>query len=193
MQQTKIGIVGMVAYASVLAAAVGGGLWLLILNRRRFGELEKLVLVAILAALAGKLTEQMTGIPRAGDMVIFWMVLAALVALPAFANTRAYSAMRGGSLAAPARVPRPRLREFPKLITASALSLGIVWTMYALNVNYLRADIHAARALASEDPNVALGHADAALSLAPFPASYLTRRADVLQKFSDRVPKGQAE
>ena len=188
-EAVELGIVGMAAYMSVLAAAVGGGFWLLYMNRRRFSELEKLVVVAILAALAGKLTEQMTGIPRAGDMVIFWMILAALVAVPAFAH-----ANRGGSPQAPPPILAPGFaRRLPKLITVSAISLGIVWTIYALNVNHLLADVHAARALQSDNPNDALGHADSAISLAPFPASYLTRRADVLRKFSDKVPKGEAE
>lgn len=188
-EAVEIGIVGMLLYASVLAAALGGGFWLIYLNRHRYSELQRLLLVAILAALTGKLLEQMTGIPRAGDMVILWMILAALVALPSFAGDTV--------IASPTRISRvsfPRgTRSIPRLITVSALSLGIVWTMYALNVNYVRGDVHAAQALETDDPNEAIGHADAAVSLSPYPAFYLSRRADVLHKFSELVPAGEAE
>ena len=54
----------------------------LLRSRHSYSTAHRLVLIALMAALAGRLLEQMVGLAKVSDLTIFWVILGIFVALP---------------------------------------------------------------------------------------------------------------
>ena len=71
-QTVELGYLGLASYLFILAAFFLPATVALIRNRRLDSQGQKVVLLALVAALAGRSVEQMVGIPHAGDLTVFW-------------------------------------------------------------------------------------------------------------------------
>ncbi|MCI0781098.1 MAG: tetratricopeptide repeat protein [Chloroflexi bacterium] len=76
------GYLGLASFLFLLGAAVVAGIATLAKRRPALDPNYRLVMAALLAALAGRMVEQLVGIPHLSDEALFWALLALLVALP---------------------------------------------------------------------------------------------------------------
>jgi tetratricopeptide (TPR) repeat protein/O-antigen ligase len=130
----ELGALGLLSSAALLGAPLLAGLYLLWTRRRDYSQAHILVLVGLVSALAGRSLEQMAGIGRTGDLILFWVLLAAFVALPtAFGVHDPAQKKRGDSRG---RARRPRAASLWERLpwraatagVAVALVLVLVWT-----------------------------------------------------------------
>jgi predicted negative regulator of RcsB-dependent stress response len=175
-ETVELGYLGVLSYLTVLAAAFLPAAWLAFRHRRTYTITHRLVILALLGALAGRFVEQMVGLARVGDFTLFWMVVALIVALPAAlgANDEDRSSTKP-ALSMPGRM-------MPRLALASVVIVALVWMVFARNVSYLRADVAAAQAYTTGDINEAIALMDSAISLAPDKPDYYRRHADILEQ-----------
>lgn len=170
----ELGYLGALAWAAVIAALLFSAGQVLLRRKGALAEWRKLAVVAIAAATAGRVVEQMTGIAQAGDLTLFWALLGAGVALaPAAGPDPCQTAPMPGQRLAPARLA---------LALAVAVAvLGLAWTR---GIAYARADMAAAAGLGQRDAAEALALTDRAIGLAPDVASYYLQRADLLESLA---------
>ena len=82
-QVVELGILGLLSSLGIFVALfLVGSRWLL-REWQSLSTIHKLVLIGLLAALGGRLLEQMVGVARVSDLTISWVLLAVFVALPA--------------------------------------------------------------------------------------------------------------
>ena len=74
------------------------------------------------------------------------------------------------------------MRIAPRFALALIVMIGLFWTVAAKNINYLRADVGAANAFASNDIDEAIEYLDGSVSLAPDIPIYYRRRAETLKQ-----------
>jgi len=148
-QWVELGFLGLLSFVALLAAAFVAGPVQLLRNRSTYSSQHKMLLVAVSAALGGRLAEQMVGVAQVGDLVLFWMLLAVLAALPiamaalqpaAQRQERARPSPRHSEEGLPSRWVRWRWALVAPLIAA------LVWLVWIKNVNYAWADMMAASA-----------------------------------------------
>ena len=176
-QGVELGFLGFVTSISIFVTLflVGGiGLYQ---RRREWSRLQTLLLVCILAAMAGRVLGQLVSVARVSDLMLEWVLLAIFAALPFI-----------GGAAGPRRLYRvqaPVVGWSNGLLSAlrwgyrPAVVLVIAGLLVALtlekNVNYLRAAYQADKAaLAFRDgrEEEALSSLSTALSLAPDVSTY---------------------
>ena len=79
VEQGALGLLTSIGLAlSVLAVGVGQ----VFQGWRSYSDMHRWLLVALIAALVGRLAEMMVGVARESDLVIFWTMLALVVVLP---------------------------------------------------------------------------------------------------------------
>ena len=90
-ETVELGLFGLVTYLGLLAALFGVGLFQLLRRRGALSVIQRWVLIGILAALSGRVVEEITGVPKVSDLTVFWALLGLFVALLAVAAPRAAS------------------------------------------------------------------------------------------------------
>ena len=201
-QGVELGFLGLMTYAGVLASffIVGGSL--LFRGRRSYSDTHKLVLIGLMAAMFGRLVEQMVGVARVSDLVLSWVLLAAFVALPIVmpvprpAPEVGRGSDQGGQIPHSHRSPRwrgfrRRWQPTWKLGVVVVLAVGIGVLTWTKSINYFRAALVADRGAEQFRLGDALGAAsslDRAISLAPDVSTYYYLRATVLRELP--VDKG---
>jgi O-antigen ligase/Tfp pilus assembly protein PilF len=203
-QTVEQGILGLIgALGLFLAPFLAGGV--LLLRKGQVGApAHKLVLIGLLAILAGRFVEQMVGVARVSDLTIFWVILAALCALPA-------AMQEPVPVANPAFQPKPRRRLEPaqahsfqeptsnrwqsmvKLAMAAWIIGGILSLTWVRSINYPRAAAMTGVALQhiqQGNPQATLADLDRAIALAPDVPVYYSYRAEVYASYrqNDRLP-----
>ncbi len=97
VEQGALGLFTSIGLAlSVLAVGVGQ----VFRGWRSYSDLHRWLLVALIAALVGRLAEMMVGVARESDLVVFWTLLALVVVLP-YVFGRVPQAEAAGSQQAP--------------------------------------------------------------------------------------------
>ncbi|MDP7201316.1 MAG: tetratricopeptide repeat protein [Dehalococcoidia bacterium] len=190
-QGVEIGLLGAFASLGVFVALFVVGGTKLIHFGRGYSAVHKLLLIGLMATLAGRLLEQMVGIARVSDLTFSWVLLAAFVAMPAVFQTHQESP----DWAAPAsRGPRPgrsrSLRHraerrhswhiFVRFALVASLVAGIGTLTWAKSINYPRAAIYADQAAElyrQSDPRAAISSLDRAIDLAPDVSTYYEQSA----------------
>ena len=86
-QAVEQGLLGLVSSLGIVMAAILVGSYLLVRHRQSYSGFHKLVLIGLVATIAGRSLEQAVGVARVSDLMIFWVLLAAFVALPVAARS----------------------------------------------------------------------------------------------------------
>ena len=104
VEQGALGLFTSIGLAvSVLAVGVGQ----MVRGWRTYSDLHRWLLVALIAAIVGRLAEMMVGVARESDLVVFWTLLALVVVLP-YVFGRAPQTEAAGSQQAPSATAQGR-------------------------------------------------------------------------------------
>lgn len=198
-QTVEQGILGLLGSLGIFVAAIVVGGYQLLWRRAGYSPVHKLVLIGLLAVLAGRFLEQMVGLARVSDLTIFWALLGVFVALPGVMQERK-------PVAEPSPAPgqtsgRRRRRSgsrsigaggsvdwqlFCRLAVVAWLFGGIVALTWVKTLNYPRAAVAAAQAVEDfqhGDYQAALVGLDRAIELAPDVSIYYTHQATVYASY----------
>jgi O-antigen ligase/tetratricopeptide (TPR) repeat protein len=175
------GILGLAAYFALLATIAICGL-ILLFRRLRDSSLEhRLIAAAFLVAVGARTAEQMVGISRVTDMMLWWVFLGLLLPLAAL------SSAPSGAVPADPRVPLVhRARLAVAVFFALILSAGLLALTWSRNYPYLAAAVEssaAKAALGRPDIAEARRHADNAAKKAPDVSRYYLAKSEVLDAF----------
>ena len=195
----ELGLLGLLTTLGLFAAPLLVGGFQLFRRRHGYSTFHNLVLVGVLAALAGRLLEQMVGVPAVSDLTIFWMLLALFVALPTATNASQQVPDPGPSPPYGRQTrrftPRARMRisgvqTVLPAVVALCLIAGIGALTWSKSINYLEAGFKAREGLNgirdTEFQN-ALVSLDRAIDLAPDVSVYHTLRAAVYSGYRRQV------
>lgn len=170
---------------------VGG--YLLIRRRNGVSPLLTLVLIGVLATLAGRFLEMMVGLARVSDLTILWAILGIFAALPtvmAHAGQEPRPQPSGRASRRLNRSPQgpPKTSSaigwpsFARLAIAAGLISGIGVLILVKNVNYVRASVEVGEAVEqfrTRNFEASLSSLDKAIELAPDVSPYYNYRAQV--------------
>lgn len=203
-QGVELGLLGVVTTLSLFAVPILVGGYQLI--RRQFGDSMfcKLVMVALLAALAARFVEQMVGVAAVSDLTIFWILLALFAALPAVA--REQQSLTGPTPSLSQRHGARMITRDTNIITSGVrdaflvavvvgMTAGIGLLTWTKSINYLEAGFKARDGLENirqAELYNALISIDRAIKLAPDVAVYHTVRAAVYSSYQ-RLESGPRE
>lgn len=139
----ELGIFGLAGHFVLLGAVVAIGIWMILDKRTTTQVHQRLAMAAVLASVAGRMAEQLAGIPHLSDEALFGTLLALVAALPMLAHRP----LQGGKLQAgpnPSGTPR---------FTDSRINSPMLQVSLALvkNTNYALAEIRSTSAAASLD------------------------------------------
>ena len=194
-QGVEVGLLGFLSSLGIFVALFLVGGYLLLRGGRNYDVIHKLILIGLLATLAGRFLEQMVGLARASDLTVFWVVLALFAALPAVMRSPEQipesvsrtSDVHNSRGLFRANMKRSNVRQRVLLLTLVAgLAIGIGTLTWVKTVNYPRAALLAAESVAqTQEGNLqgALSSLDRAISLAPDIWINYNRRAAVYSAY----------
>lgn len=209
-QAVEQGALGMLSSLGVVVIPFLVGGFLLIRKGRGYSRVHILLLIGLLATLAGRFLEQMVGVARVSDLTIFWTILAIFVALPVISESPEAVPENGprirpgrGKEARGRTTARPSpaanafdWRRFLQLVMVAVIIGGIINLTWAKNLSYPRAAVIAASGVEQfrrGDRQAALVALERASALAPDVSSYYKYRASIYQAFLgldyDRAPR----
>ena len=176
-QTVELGYLGLSAYVGLLAVFFGSAA-ILFSSKATISPSFRIVLAALMAAMGGRLVEQMFGIAHIGDLTLFWVLLAILVALPHAAGARTPD-LANDRL--DPRIPGLTLLNW-RAPLAVLLLIAMATMVWLKNVNYVLADVSAASARqhAVKDFAKALSLSERAIQLAPDVPEYYWQRGEML-------------
>ena len=195
------GILGLFSSLGLFVAVfVAGGYVLLrglLRERNGYSLVHKLLLVGLLATLAGRLVEMMFGVARVSDLTVLWVLLALFAALP--------QVMQGSEVVPESVPPQPPSRRtrrraegpttqvqrfnwgfFGRLAVVAWLIGGIFVLTWVKTVNNVRAAVEtgaAARSVRHGDFQAGLASLDRAIELAPDISSYYNYKGQVYSAY----------
>ncbi|MCE2463942.1 MAG: tetratricopeptide repeat protein [Dehalococcoidia bacterium] len=105
------GVLGLFSSLSIFVAFFLAGFIQLWRNRETYSITHKLILVTLLATVAGRTAEMMVGVAREPDLVLFWIILAVFVALPSIMNPSAQTSRVASGPDDGAAIRQERRRE----------------------------------------------------------------------------------
>ncbi|MQF66935.1 tetratricopeptide repeat protein [SAR202 cluster bacterium AD-802-F09_MRT_200m] len=194
-QAVEQGILGLISALGLFITVFGIGAHLLLKQRNYLSNTYKIVLIALLAIVAGRFLEMMVGVARVSDLTILWVILGIFAALPRLSHSQKELSSKV-DVEPPTVVPRRGSRRRTPKQTIAALQGRFPWRLaivvvliggisaltWQKNVNYLRASTVSANALKQfNDGNLesALASLDKATELAPDVTYYYNNRARV--------------
>ena len=192
-QAVELGVLGFLSSLGIFGAVFLAGGYLLIWKRDGVSPLLTLVLIGVIATLAGRFLEMMVGLARVSDLTILWVVLGILAALPGLMErsteqTQASTLPRASRRSVPVR-STPNNSQFHltwphffRLAVIAWLIGGIGILIWVKNVNYVRASVEVGEAVEhfrSQEFQTSLASLNKAIELAPDVSSYYNYRAQV--------------
>ena len=141
----ELGILGLLAALSIFvfpAVAVG---WEVLRNKRAYPISHNVLLIGLVCVLAGRFGEQMFGVAKVSDSLIFWVVLAILVSLATVmsspeSNQPPATRVRRRGRGRTAGTPPIRDSGIYWRCAVVVLLIGVIVALtWGKNVNYLRA------------------------------------------------------
>lgn len=155
-QGVELGLLGLLTTLGLFAAPVIVGGYQLFRRRQGDSPFYSLVMVGLMAALAGRFLEQMVGVAAVSDLTIFWVLLALFVALPTATNASQQVPVSGPSppVGRPSGRFSPRVRNrlygaqtLLPVVVAVCLIAGIGTLTWTKSINYLEAGFKAREGL----------------------------------------------
>jgi tetratricopeptide (TPR) repeat protein len=153
-QGVEAGFLGLLTSLGIFLVPLGVVVYLLVRQRQNYSTIGNLVLIGLLATLAGRWLEQMVGIARVSDLTIFWVLLATLAALPFAVEfpQPAQEIVAGPNALLPQSpgVSAPERRSYGwlgiwKLLVIGFLIGGIAVLTWTKTINYPLAAVSAAK------------------------------------------------
>ncbi|PKB84372.1 MAG: hypothetical protein BZY88_00080 [SAR202 cluster bacterium Io17-Chloro-G9] len=184
----ELGFLGLLASLGIFGVPLLAGGYLLLWRTRSYSFNQRVILIMLLAVIAGRLLEQMVGLARVSDLTMFWALLAVMAAMPGVVapqsagdgvangkeNPVSNSGIPAGEFAAPGA-----WRLLILLIVVAGIA-GLTWTK---SIDYPRAALSAGEInglIGQGDFAGGLAASDKAISLAPDVFVYHNHRAAVL-------------
>jgi len=202
-QGVEVGYFGLLTTLGLFVVPILVGGYRLFRRRRDDSPFFSLVMVGLMAALAGRFLEQMVGVAAVSDLMIFWVLLGLFAALPAAAGEyqtvphpgRESVQLRQSYLFTPTVRPLiSGLRAALPAVVAICLIAGIGTLTWTKSVNYLEAGFKAREgliAIRNAEFQNALVSLDRAIDLAPDVSVYQNLRAVVYSAYrsQDNYPR----
>jgi tetratricopeptide (TPR) repeat protein/O-antigen ligase len=197
-QGVELGFLGLAASVGVFGTLLLAGGYQILWQRKGYSIAHQLLLVGVVAAVGGRLLEQMVGIARVSDLTIFWVLLGVFAALPAIMDghqggpdppSRAHGRRRRPNRPRPGDVPNGRAyqwRFLGQMVLICCLVFGIGVLSWVKGVNYLRAAVIADRSAGQfhvGQLQASLSSIERSIDLAPDVNSYYGNRSDVYGAF----------
>ena len=205
-QGVELGILGLLASVGVFLALFLVGGYQILRYGRSYSTVHQLVLIGLLATIAGKLLEDMAGVARVSDLTIFWVLLAVFLALPTMMlnpkaeQLQAVGRRPRGSPRRPGSRSTQGLRTYPwqragQLVLIACAVVGIASVTWLKTIDYARAAVIADGAAAQfreGDPQSSLSSLDRAIDLAPDVSTYYDIRAIPISEIQAQSPSLRA-
>ena len=203
-QAVELGPLGLLSTLGLFGGVLLVGAKLVLRQRREPSTFHKLVLIGLVAILAGRFLEMMVGVARVSDLTILWVLMAMLVALAGNIRFQDTVPELNSSDANPPRRRNRRQaaiveshpsgrRTLWRLAIVAWLIGGIAMLTWVKGINNVRAGVEVGSALESSqqaDYQAALANLDRAIELAPDVSVYYNYRASVYRAYmvNTRVP-----
>ena len=208
-QLVEQGFLGLFSSLGIFVAVFLAAGYQILRQRSTLSNSYKLVLIALLAIIAGRFLEQIVGVARVSDLTLFWALLGLFAALPTAMMGSTNSEVRP----APTQVAQLSRRErrqhsrsvapsprynwnlFFRLAIISVIFGGVFVLTWLKSVNYVRAAHSVSDAIQhfrESDPQRALSELDRAIELAPDVSLYYNHRGNVYLAYM-LAPNGQPE
>lgn len=183
-EAVELGLLGFGAYVGLLVFMVMAGIVLLAQARRKgYPLFFSIALLGLLSAVAGRIVEQLAGIPVISDLTLFWLLAAILVAFPAIASKGKTTSADAGESAIKSD-PQTRVSsKTVQMLLASLLTLAVAALMWQANWKYIPADVTAAsaeRLSVQGNYTESMRLVDRAISLAPDVSLYRLEKSAIL-------------
>lgn len=177
------GIIGFLFWTILWGVAVWG-VFSLVWNRFGATSEYRLLGIGLGAALAGRFTEQLTGIPQAGDSLILWGLLALLAVV---LLRRTDPSKRKPQAVTHQLTPGTHTVRATLLTLCFAVAVAAIFIAWNRNVDYLRADIAASSVVYGQasNPAEAIKLIEKAIGLAPDVPEYRHIQSAVYQGQAD--------
>jgi tetratricopeptide (TPR) repeat protein len=199
-QGVELGFLGLLSSVSLFVSLFLVGAYQIKRYRRSYSVPHTLLLMGLLATMAGRFVEQLVGLARISDLTVYWALLALFVALPKamdiqrsaspqFSPTRSRRGTRRSSHASP-RASWYHGRGYWRTVLVACLIAGIVTVTWLKAVNYPLSAREAARAdqfFRNGDLQTGLQVLQRAIDLAPDVSLYHARRASVYSLYARRL------
>ena len=204
-QTVEQGLFGLLSSVGLFMAAFLAGAFQLLWQRRSITLVHKLILIGVLATLAGRFLEMMVGVARVSDLTVLWVLLAIFVTLPAVFRSEEAEAVgkprpqpRGGgrrnrrSLGVSRGSSTYGWPLFWRFAIVAWMVGGIGMLTWVKSINYVRASVAIGDAVEEFDrgnPQASLASIDRAIQMAPDVATYYTYRAQIhfLYQLDDQI------
>ena len=142
-QAVELGFLGMLtSFGLFLAVFIVGG-YLLFRMRASDASIYKLILIGLLATIAGRFLEQMVGLNRVADTTVFWALLGIFVALPTVI-LGGQSVLRPNSFHPVSPASFINVRKVAGALIVTCLVAGLGTLTWFKTINYPIAAAHAA-------------------------------------------------
>ncbi|MDP6823496.1 MAG: O-antigen ligase family protein [Dehalococcoidia bacterium] len=192
---------GLLGFTSLLALAVltiYAGVRMLSVLKKSEEDVAwmSILLVGLLAALAGRAAEQMAGVARVGDLLTFWVLLGVLIAVIEISRARATGpdnmagAARGSSVKTARSKPADVNYRFLAISVAMTVSVIAATLIYFRDVRTIQASViaqDAAELHQKGQANAALAKYQRATELAPDVEQYHLTVNDLYRKAADEA------
>ena len=204
-QAVEQGFLGLFSSLAIVLAVFLVGGYQLLKQGANYSRTHKLILIALLACLAGRFAEMMVGVARVSDLTILWVLLGSFVALPNVfrvngenpvtmsAAQPSHSRRRNSQGRASSRDGGAIDWHLFLRLTVVSMLLGLApMLIWLKNVNYVRASIEVGQAVEHfkrGEFQDTLAGLNRAVNLAPDVSPYHNYRAQVYFAFQtfDRV------
>jgi hypothetical protein len=154
-QALELGIIGVLGFLALITALAMAGMKYLSVPKSPPSIDYRLLMVGLLAVLAGRFVEQMFGIARVADQTIFWGLIALILVLPITGSEHSFmndSNYRTGAHRLSVDTIRTRgltdIITATKLVTVGCLAAIILWFTWGNSIDYIRASSLAASSVA---------------------------------------------
>ena len=178
-QLVEQGVLGLLSSLFLFISIVTSSISLLIRKASMLSVEYRMVVIGIIAIVISRAVEQSVGVGRISDMTLFWIILAAMIALPNILNresvivaTKRNKHDEMGTQSIPANSLSPRW-----VLPISIISIIVCYISFTEHVQYLRATLSASEAkhyYATGELNSAYITIERAINLSPnIPTYYL--------------------
>lgn len=207
-QGVEQGVLGLLSAAGIFLAVFGVAGYLLIKRLRSYSQIHKLLFIGLVAAISGRFLEQLVGVTRVSDLMLFWVILAVFAALPSVMQPQINTepaltlepsqtrSRRGRNAPSTQRSNSVDLQLFLRLAIVAWAVGGIMALTWVKAVSYPRAAMAASQGIAQfkqGNYQASLSSLDRATRLAPDVPIYYGGKASIYTAYlqNPQVPREQ--
>lgn len=207
-QGVEQGVLGLLSAAGIFLAVLGVAGYQLVKQSGNYSRIHKLAFIGLVAAISGRFLEQLVGLTRVSDLMLFWVLLAVFAALPMVMETQKSSETMANQEPSTARTRRSRtsrstqqggnldLQTFLRLAIVAWAVGGVMALTWVKTISYPRAAIAASQGIEQFNQGnyqASLASLDRASEIAPDVPIYLSSKASIYTAYlrNPQVPREQ--